>query len=237
MGGMSDASVPPPGPPPGAPQGSAPVVVELSAPGGMRRLMGRRGGEHKLTMTPREIVVEHTGALRAPLRFAPGSVLLAAVDPGGAGGGRKAIGRFPILHRLTADRVIPREEGIEGWVWTSTDSSALTTLTDEAPNLAFIFSPPLAGERIEAAFEPDVLADLAKRSPLGQPAVFGLLLRVERSEVMRDALERYGLAGQITDRDIPPTQRRHLPDDKPANPAISRGEVERAASMPPPGMG
>jgi hypothetical protein len=213
------------------------VVVELSAPGGMRRLMGGRKGEHKLTMTPREIVVEHAGALRAPLRFAPGSVLLAAVDPGGGGGGRKAIGRFPILHRLTADRVIPREEGIEGWVWTSTDGSALTTLTDEAPNLAFIFSPPLSGERIEDAFEPDVLADLAKRSPLGQPAVFGLLLRVERSEVLRDALERYGLAGQITDRDIPPTQRRHLPDDKPANPAIARGEVERAASMPPPGMG
>ena len=134
--------------------------------------------------------------------------------------------------------MIPREEGIDGWMWTSTDGPAFTLLGDDAPNLAFMFSPPLAGERIEEAFEPAELAELAKRSPLGQPAVFALLLRVEKPEVARDALNRYGLAGQITDREVPPVQRRHLPTDKAANPAIAAGETERSAtSVPPPGMG
>lgn len=229
---MTDASAPPPG------TGGATVEVPLAAPGGMKRLLGRREGEHRLTMTPQEIVVEHAGALRAPLRFAPGSVVVAATEPGGTPSGKRAFGRFAVLHRLGPDRVIPREEGIEGWLWTSADGTALTVLDDDAPNLAFVFSPPLSGERIEAAFEPEVLAELAKRSPLGQPAVFGLLLRTERADVVRDALQRYGLLGTITDRDVAPTQRRHLPDDKPANPAVSLGETSRAAtSTPPPGMG
>jgi hypothetical protein len=237
MAGMSDASAPPPATGPGS--GAAPVVVALAAPGGgMKRLIGKPRGEHRLTLRPQEITVEHAGALRAPLRFAPGSVVVASVDPGGASPGKRAVGRFPVLHRLTADRVIPREEGIDGWMWTSTDGTAYTLLGDDAPNLVFMFSPPLAGERIESAFEPDVLADLAKRSPLGQPAVFALLLRVEKPDVVGDALARYGLAGQITDREVPPVQRRHLPGDKPANPAISVGESTHAAtSVPPPGVG
>jgi len=200
--------------------------------------MGRRpSGEHRISFTPQEITVEHGGALRAPLRFAPGSVVVAATDPGPASAGRRPVGRFPILHRLAADRVIPREEGIDGWLWTGTDGSAFTVLGDEAPNVAFVFSPPLAGERIEEAFEPDDLAELAKRSPLGQPAVFGLLLRAERPEAVRDILARYSLDGVITDREVPPVQRRHLSDDKPANPSLGAGDVARAAtSVPPPGM-
>src|SRR3954451_14962032 len=166
---MSDPSAPPPAS--GTAPGAAPVAVELSTRGGaMKRLIGRnRGGTHRLTFTPQEITVEHPDGLRAPLRFAPGSVVVASVDHGAASPGRRAVGRFPILHRLTAERVIPREEGIDGWMWTSGDGTAFTVLGDDAPNLAFVFSPPLAGERIEEAFEPGMLADLAKRSPLGQP--------------------------------------------------------------------
>jgi len=231
---MSDASAPPPAAGPG--QAHAPVVLGLAAPGGVRRLMGRRAsGEHRLAFTPQEITVEHAGALRAPLRFAPGSVVVAATDGGPASAGRRSVGRFPILHRLAADRVIPREEGIDGWLWTSTDGSAFTVLGDAAPNVAFIFSPPLAGERIEEAFEPADLAELAKRSPLGQPAVFGLLLRAEQPAAVLDVLNRYGLNGVITDREVPPVQRRHLPDDKAANPSLGAADVERAAtSVPPP---
>ena len=211
------------------------MVVGLVA---RKRLLGRRGGEHRLTLTPQEIVVEHAGALRAPLRFAPGSVVVAAVEPGSASGVKGAFGRFPILHQLGPGRVIPREEGIEGWVWTSTDGSAFAVLGDEAPNVAFVFSPPLSGERIEGAFEPDELAELAERSPLGQPAVFGLLLSAESVNPVREAFERFSIGGVITDRDVPPTQRRHLPGDKPANPAVTGVEVgRRAGSMPPPGVG
>jgi hypothetical protein len=204
----------------------------------MKRLIGGgRKGEHRLSLTPQEIVVEHGGALQEPLRFAPGSVVVAAVDPGGASVGKeRSRGRFPILRRIGTDRVIPREEGIEGWLWTSADGSAVTVLGDEAPNVAFLFSPPLSGDRIEAAFEPAVLADLAKRSPLGQPAVFGLLLHAERLDTVQTTLERYALLGPITDREVPPTQRRHLPDDRPANPAVSGVRSAGAStSVPPPG--
>lgn len=214
------------------------VVAELSAGGGMKRLLGGRKGEHRITLTPQEIVVEHAGMLRAPLRFAPGSVVVATVDPGPASLGRDVgRGRFPILHQLAANRVVPREEGIEGWLWTTTEDSAFTVLTEDAPNLAFVFSPPVASERLEEALHPAMLEEVAKRSPLGQPALFGLLLRVEDALAFQNALERYGLLGDVTDREIPPTQRRRLPDDKPANPSIDMGHADRAkSSMPPPGM-
>ena len=248
------ASSPPPGPPPGgsapppagpppdgsapppASSGSRPVVVDLAAPGGMKRLIGGRRGEHRLTFTPQEILVEDSGSLRAPLRFAPGSVVVASVDPGPAGASAGK-GRFPILRRI-GDKTIPREEGIEGWVWTSDDGSAFTVIGDAAPNLAFVFSPPLSGAVVEESFEPSELQELAKRSPLGQPAVFGLLVHAERLEPARQTLDRYALLGPITDREVPPVQRRHLPGDKPANPAISARGLERSkTSVPPPGMG
>jgi hypothetical protein len=231
----------PQGPPPGGGSPPAPatnlVVLELEQPSGFKaKLLGKRG-PYQVTLTPSEIVVEHGDALRAPLRFAPGSVVVASLDPGRTQIGKdERVGRFPILHRIGKTQVVPREEGIEGWVWTSTDGSAFTVLGNEAPNLAFIFSPPLAGETVMEAFEPAMLADLAKRAPLGEPAVFGLLLCVANFIKAKSALERWNLAGQITDREIPPVQRRHLPDDKPANPAVTGLDSSRAhTSMPPPG--
>ena len=215
------------------------VVAQLSRGGGMKRMLGGgRKGEHRLTLTPQEIAVEHAEMLRAPLRFAPGSVVVAVVDPG-PGNLPKDVprGRFAILRRLSPTTVIPRDQGIEGWLWTTTDGSAFTVLTDEAPNAAFLFSPPIPAERLEPAFEPDMLEEIGKRSPLGQPALFGLLLRVADAQVLQNVLECYGLLRDVTDREVPPTQRRHLPDDKPANPAIAGGVADRAkTSMPPPGM-
>ena len=38
------------------------------------------------------------------------------------------VGRFPVLRRLGPTAVIPRTEGIEGWLWTSTGGTALTNL-------------------------------------------------------------------------------------------------------------
>ncbi|MEA2296207.1 MAG: hypothetical protein QOE86_3846 [Solirubrobacteraceae bacterium] len=233
---MSESSAPPPGS--GTPnRPSPPVVLDLGgSASGMKRLVGGRKEDGRISLTPQEIVVEHPGSLRAPLRFAPGSVLVAAIDPGPASIGREARGRFPILRRIGLDKVIPRSEGIEGWLWTSTDGSAFTVLGDAAPNLAFVFSPPLSGYPIEEAFGPEEIAELAKRSPLGQPAVFGLLVHVAKEELARTTLERYSLLRPVTDREVPPTQRRHLPDDKPANPAIAGAESSHAqTSVPPPG--
>ena len=228
---MAAVSAPPPP--------STTISVGLSkGAGGVKRLLGGAPkGEHRLTLTPQEIVVEH-GMLEAPLRFAPGSVTVATVDPGPANLGKdSARGRFPILHRLTKDRVVPREEGIEGWLWTTLEGSAFTVLTDEAPSVAFILSPPVAAERLELAFPPAMLEEIAKRSPLGQPALFGLLLRTEETTQLERGFERYGFRTELSDREVPPVQRRHLPDDKPANPGIGATERDRAkTSMPPPGM-
>jgi hypothetical protein len=111
-------------------------------------------------------------------------------------------------------------------------------LTDEVPNVAFVFSPPVSGERLEVAFPDDLMAEVAKRSPLGQPALFGLLLRAESTREIERGFERYGFRTVLTDREVPPTQRRHLPGDQPANPALRAAEQDRSkTSTGPPGSG
>lgn len=215
------------------------VAVPLSTgTGGVKKLFGGAPrGEHALTLTPGEVVVRHS-ALLAPLCFAPGSVAVATIDHGPANLGKDAArGRFPVLHRIAVGRVVPREEGIEGWLWTNLEGSAFLTLGDEAPNVAFVFSPPLAAERLEGVLPGDKLAEVAKRSPLGQPALFGLLLRTENHDDLAAGFERYGFRTELTDREVPPTQRRHLPGDKPANPALDVGTQDRArTSVAPPGL-
>jgi hypothetical protein len=214
-------------------------AYDLEAPSsGFKRLRGKKGPMF-ISLSPSEIVLEHAQYLQAPLRFAPGAVTVAAVDPGPAQAGKVAdVGRFPILHRLATGKLMPRQEGIEGWLWTSRDGSALVSLTgDDAPNVAFVFVPPLGGYSVVDAFEPSALAEVAKRSPLGEPALFGLLLRVSAVEQIRLELDRLGLLGDVSDRQIPPTQRRHLPGDRPANPAIKGVEATGSkTSKPPPGF-
>lgn len=241
---MSDpsGSVPPPsgGPPSRAPGGGQRREIALEPPaGGLKRLLGRRG-PMRLTLSPAEIAVEHAQFLRAPLRFAPGAVALATIDRGPAQVPKDPpFGRFPVLHRLVSGTVVPREEGIEGWLWTSSGGSAMAALTgDDAPNVALLFSRPLSGPAVDDAFEPAILGDIAKRSPLGQPTIYGLLLRAANLDDARLGLEWLSLMGTLTDRDVPPTQRRHLPDDKPANPEAAGTErVGGETSIPPPGMG
>lgn len=222
------------------PPGSSTVTVPLSkGAGNMKRLLGATPrGEHALTLTPSEVVIEH-GSLLSPLRFAPGSVAVATVDHGPPQLGKDTPrGRFPVLHRLAKDRVVPREEGIDGWLWTNVEASSFLVLGGDAPNVAFVFSPPVAAERLEGSLTPDMFAEVAKRSPLGQPALFGLLLRTEDHMGLAAAFERYGFRTVLSDREVPPTQRRHLPDDKPANPAVDLGQRDRSqTSVAPPGMG
>jgi hypothetical protein len=226
-------SAPPPPP-------NTTVAVALSAGAtGLKKLLGSGSatGEHRLTLTPGELVIEH-GALEAPLRFAPGSVAVATIDHGPPNLGKDTgRGRFPVLHRLSATTVVPREEGIDGWLWTNIDGSAFLLLGDEAPNVAFVFSPPLASERLEGVLTPEMLEEVAKRSPLGQPALFGLLLRTTEHMELARGFARYGFRAELTDREVPPTQRRHLPDDRPANPEIGATQRDRAqTSVAPPGF-
>jgi hypothetical protein len=226
-------SVPPPPPPSSAESRTYAIALE---PG--RGWARKRTGEHLLRLTPAGAVVEHTG-LVAPLHLPLGQLQLGLVDPGPARAGSMT-GRFAVLKRIGANAVVPREHGIEGWLWTSESGSGLTFLGDagEAPNAVLLLTAPLGEEVIAASFGPAVAAEIAARSPLGAPALHGLLLRVCDTVLAERAFGQYGLVRPLTDREVPPTLRRSLPTDRAADPLLVAGEGTRAlTSVAPPGMG
>src|SRR3954447_21050854 len=139
---------------------------------------GRRIAPDALRLTPAGASLEVDGLFTQPLRLTLGQLQIGIIDRGPAKV-RGAAGRFAVLRRLSATHVVPREQGIEGWLWTSTGGSPLTVLGDEeaAPTGALLFTKPLGPEQLEPAMEPRALAALAARSPLGVPTVPGVLFR------------------------------------------------------------
>ena len=229
------ASVPPPSVPPPGPR-QTPPAQELTLKIESRP---RRGEEDRLRLTAEAIALEHGRVMHAPLELPLGAVKVAAVDAGPAKP-QEQLGRFPILRRLGPNRVIPRTEGIEGWLWTSTGGTALTGLgpEEEAPNVALMFAKPLEEAQLRAAFDADFVTALAARSPLGNPTVLGVLFRVADALAAEQGFRRWGFQQVLTDKEVPPTQRRHLPTDRPAD-RVARGSADdpRArTSVPPPGF-
>ncbi len=170
-----------------------------------------------------------------PLKMPLGTLQIGIVE----GGADNAQGRFPVLRRLNATSVVPREHGIEGWLWTRSGGSAMTVLGDPevAPNAALLFTKPL-GEELLAPFAPEALEDIAAGSPLGAPAVYGLLFRVRDLSRAENVFRQFALLRPLTDREVPPTFRRSLPGDRPADPRLLGGdEAREATSVAPPGMG
>ena len=208
-------------------------VLDLEAP---RSLGRRRGGADQLRLSAMGAEIAFERALRSPLRVPLGTLGLGLVDPGSARPGG-TIGRFPILKRLSATAVVPREQGIEGWLWTSLGGSALTVLgdPDDAPNAALLFTKPLADVE---CFEPVIAQEIAARSPLGAPDVYGLLFRVADPGRAETTFRQFGLLRPLTDREVPPTLRRSLPTDRSADPVLTgTGEDARAStSVAPPGL-
>jgi hypothetical protein len=234
-------SVPPPSSPPPASASAAPpapeLVLALEESRGWRK--PRRSDGDLLTLRTGGLSIEHGRVMQAPLELPLGGVKVAIVDPGPAKVSGQA-GRFAILRRLGPTTVIPRTEGIEGWLWTSTGGTALTNLgeQDEAPNVALVFAKPLDDERLHAAFDPEFVTALAARSPLGSPTVHGVLFRVADTVAAEQGFRRWGFQAVLTDKEVAPTLRRHLPTDRPADPAV-RGAADSAraaTSVPPPGM-
>ena len=209
------------------------IVLELRAGRGWRR----RAGELILRGTGLSLV--QPGVLREPLRLPGGRVEVAAVDRSQHGRDAQH-GRFPILQRLGADAVVPFEQGIQGWVWTSRAGSGLPTLAeapDALPNLALLFVKPLDREEVARCFEPEWVRALADRSPLGSPSVPGLLVTVTDVGAAERAFRAFGVLGPITDREIPPTMRRHLPGDRSADPQVALDDgARRRTSVAPPGI-
>lgn len=240
-------SSPPPGQPPqpartraGARTQTREIVLSLEGPaakGGLLRRLGGGGAssEGRIRLVGMEIVFEHAASLAAPLTVPAGLVAVASVDRGRASAGEHE-GRFPILHRLSPDTVIPASDGVEGWLWTQRSGSALPSLGEAAPNLALVFVKPLEPAIVEAHFAPDFVSALAARSPLGAPTVFGLLARVTDVTLAEGAFAELGVIRPLSDREVAPAQRRHLPTDRPVNPSITYSDApRRKTSIPPPG--
>jgi hypothetical protein len=221
-------------PPPSS--GQRDYVIELEAQKSWGRSRG--GGSDLVRLSAMGASISFERSLRSPLRLPLGTLQLGLVDPGQA---RPAgmTGRFPILKRLSATAVIPREQGIEGWLWTSRGGSALTVLGDaeDAPNAALLFTRPLGDEAVEC-FVPAAAEEIAARSPLGAPAIYGLLFRVADTTKAENVFRQFGLLRPLTDREVPPTLRRALPTDRPADAVVHGGEDARAStSVAPPGLG
>ena len=101
---------------------------------------------------------------------------------------------------------MPREQGIEGWLWTSTGGSALTVVGDEdaAPSGALLFTKPITAEQLKPTMEAHAFDALADRSPLGVPAVLGILFRGAELSAAETAFRSYGLLRPLTDPEVPP---------------------------------
>jgi hypothetical protein len=236
------SSVPPPSSPstsptpPAAPPAPE-VTIALEESRGWRK--PRSSEADRLSLGVRALTIEHGRVMQAPLELPLGLIKIATIDPGPAKASGQ-LGRFPVLHRMSATSVIPRQEGIEGWLWTSTGGTGLTNLgdDDEAPNVALVFTKPLSDLSIREAFDPEFVTALAARSPLGVPAVHGLLFRVADSLQAERAFARFGFERPLTDREVPPALRRSLPTDRSADPVLRLGTDERAAarSIAPPGF-
>jgi hypothetical protein len=202
------------------------------------RSWGRGRGDGFIRLGPMGAVIEHSRLLEQPLRLPLGVLALGMVDPGPAGV-EMVTGRFAVLRRLSPTAVIPRDQGIEGWLWTSIGGTGLTILghEDDAPNGLLLFTTPLGADAVDC-FVPRAAEAIAARSPLGAPVIYGLLFRVAEPLKAEETFRRYALAKPLTDRDVPPTLRRSLPGDRSADERIVGGADPRAsASMPPPGMG
>jgi hypothetical protein len=197
---------------------------------------GRRLAPDALRINPSGATLEVDGLLREPLRLTLGQLHLGMIDRGPAKA-KGEMGRFPVLRRLSATSVVPREQGIEGWLWTSIGGSALTILGDEdaAPSGALLFTKPLTAELLKPAMEPKAFEALAARSPLGVPAIPGVLFRPAEPANAETAFRAYGLLRPLTDREVPPAMRRSLPTDRPADPAI-QAPASRSSSVAPPGF-
>jgi hypothetical protein len=223
-------------PPPSTSTGLRDYVVELEAGKSWGR---RKPGTDTLRLSAMGASISHERALHTTLRLPLGTLQLGLVDPGPARPGGMT-GRFPILKRLSATAVVPREQGIEGWLWTSLNGSALTVLGDpeDAPNAALLFTKPLGDDTVEC-FVPEMAEEIAARSPLGAPAIYGLLFRVAEPSKAETVFRQFGLLRPLTDREVPPTLRRALPTDRPADPELRTGgeDARAATSVAPPGLG
>ena len=223
------------------PRSSAPPATarEFVVPLEGGRSLRRRRADGSLRFSGTGVVLECDAILHQPLRMSLAQLQLGAIDPGPARPSGHA-GRFPVLRRLGPTSVAPRQEGVEGWLWTTIGGSAMVSVGDEedAPNAALLLTKPLGEETVARVFQREVLEELAERSPLGAPVVLGFVFRAAETVKLENVYRQFGLLKPLTDREVPPTMRRALPGDHSADQRLEVDEHARAAtSVAPPGLG
>ncbi len=232
----TSSSAPPSAPP--APPAPPRHEFLLELEGAPKSRLRRRGPVDLIRLSPEGLELRHGGSLVEPLRLPLGAVAMACTETGGP---RPAAseGRFAVLKRMSSTVVVPQTEGVEGWLWTSGGGSAFPSLCedDEAPNAALIFTHPLGEDVLERTFTRQFVTALFARSPLGAPAVYGLLMRVADVARARDTFHKFNLERPLTDREVPPTLRRSLPTDRSPDPVVHMWDAHRApGSVAPPGL-
>ena len=230
--GMTESAPPPTTGPPGAgPRHEH--MIELESSGRWKR----KKSVDFLKFSPMGMELHHTGVLVMPLTMPLGAIALATTETGPVKP-MAGEGRFPVLKRISSSAVVPREEGVEGWLWTAAGGSAFPSLCeeDEAPNAALIFTHPVADDVLERCFAPDFVTALAARSALGEPAIYGLLMRVTDVNLALRTFTKFGLGKPLTDREVAPTLRRSLPTDVSPDPTIAFSDKHQTGSVAPPGF-
>jgi hypothetical protein len=226
-------SAPPPGAGPPGTSARHEHLLELAT----SRSWKRKRTVDYLKFSPLGMELHH-GVLITPLTMPLGAIALACTESGPS---KPMAGdsRFPVLRRLSPTTVVPREVGVEGWLWTAAGGSAFPLLCDEdeAPNVAVLFANPIGEDVVMRRFEPEFAQALVARSALGSPAIYGLLMRVDDMVLAQRTFTKFGLAKPITDREVGPTLRRSLPGDRPADPAVRfADDRHESRSIAPPGL-
>ena len=237
--GMAETSAHSAPPPTSGPPGGAAARHEHMIELEVSKSWKRKRTVDYLKLSPLGLEIHHGGVLLTPLTMPLGAIALACTESGPSRP-MAGEGRFPVLRRISSNAVVPREQGVEGWLWTAAGGSAFPLLCDEdqAPNVAILFAHPLGEDTINRRFEPEFAQALAARSALGSPAVYGLLMRVRDLLPAERTFTKFGVAKPLTDREVGPMLRRALPTDVPADPMVHVSDSSRAShSVAPPGLG
>ena len=202
-------------------------------------LEGPRRRRGQLRLSAMGATISFDGALRTDLRIPLGTLQFGLVDRGERPLRRHERPLPDPQAPVSATAVVPREQGVEGWLWTSLGGSALTVLGDpeDAPNAALLFTKPLGDDAV-ACFEPEAAQEIAARSPLGAPAIYGLLFRVTDTSKAETVFRRSACCARS------PTARcrrrcgaRCRPTSRPIRRCSGGGDDARAStSVAPPGL-
>ena len=197
---------------------------------------GRRMAPDALRLNPAGATLEVDGLLRAPLRLTLGQLHIGLVDRGPAKV-RGAAGRFPVLKRLSATTVRAaraRDRGLAVDEHRRLGADAARRRGRRADRRAAVHQ----AARARAAQGGDGARARSRRSPRARRSASrrcsACCSAVAEAANAETAFRQYGLLRPLTDREVPPTMRRSLPTDQPADPAIDASAPSR--SVAPPGF-